>query len=45
VLTRHRDQIAAELGQLSGVIQALAVPVDNLPAHDEDTHTEAEDTH
>ena len=26
VLSRRRDEIAAELGQLSGVIQALAVP-------------------
>ena len=28
MLTRRRDEIAAELGQLSGVIHALAVPTD-----------------
>jgi hypothetical protein len=31
VLSRRRDEIAEELAQLSGVIQALAVPADALP--------------
>jgi len=44
VLARRRDEIAAELSQLSGVIQALAVPTDAdatagpaapPPSHDE----------
>ena len=31
VLTKRRDEIAAELEGLSGVIQALAVPTESRP--------------
>ena len=41
VLTRRRDEIAAELGGLSGVIQALAVPTDaadETPPEEKEAH-------
>jgi cysteine sulfinate desulfinase/cysteine desulfurase-like protein len=51
VLTRRRDEIAAELGGLSGVIQALAVSPDELTGQTGDTsdslspHPPEEDEH
>jgi hypothetical protein len=36
LLARRRDGITAELGQLSGVIQALAVPTSHPSPHTQD---------
>jgi hypothetical protein len=43
VLARRRDAITGELGQLSGVIQALAVPTDTTTDQSRDDRTPEHD--